>query len=94
MPLLLAALALVICITSPKAASAQDQTLPPATNKIAATSASSQLAGLLQKLGFDVIAPARAAECASEGETCTSNEQCCSGLECAGGPPATCIPED
>jgi hypothetical protein len=49
---------------------------------------------LLRTLGVDLIPGAHAAECTSEGETCTSNEQCCPGLECSGGPPATCVEEE
>jgi hypothetical protein len=89
-----AALALMLCVAVPQAASAEDTTPAQLREKIAVSSPAKQLPKLLPSLGVHLISKAHAAECIAEGETCTSNEQCCSGLECSGGPPATCAPED
>jgi hypothetical protein len=89
----LVALVLVVGIVLPMASRAEDSPPRPAQGTSSHT-AGQQQAGLLQRLGFNPIAKAHAAECTEEGETCTSTEQCCSGLECTGGPPATCVPED
>jgi len=89
-----AALTLLALVASPIAASAGDPTATEPVAKIPPQSLTNQLPALLQRLGINLIAKAQAAECIEEGETCTSTEQCCPGLECAGGPPATCAPED
>ena len=53
-----------------------------------------QLSVLLKKFDIRPISKAVAAQCADEGENCTSDAQCCSGLECTGAPHATCMPAD
>ena len=91
---LVVALVIVTCIALPQSASPKELTSiqPPANT--ANSSSRSQLSRLLYQFGIGLIPRARAAECAEEGETCTSTEQCCAGLDCSGGPPATCTPED
>jgi hypothetical protein len=88
MRILLVLLAVTICVVLPRASSAEDRLPATLAEKV------SQLPKLLRTLGVDLIPGAHAAECTSEGETCTSNEQCCPGLECSGGPPATCVEEE
>ncbi len=88
------ALAVVICAALPQSVSAKEATsLRPASTE-AGTRHRDQLSELLHQFGIGLIKKVRAAECAEEGETCTSAEQCCAGLECSGGPPATCTSED
>jgi hypothetical protein len=90
----LVAAAAVICVVFSASVWAGELTLiEPAA---AATRApfGHQLPELLRQFGIRLIPKARAAECAEEGETCTSTEQCCAGLECSGGPPAICATED
>ena len=91
---LLAALAFTVCFALPQPSPAEVLTPTQSGAKTAGSSHASQLPGLLQRLGANLISKARAAECTEEGEACTSNEQCCSGLECTGSPPAVCAPED
>jgi len=86
---LLVVLALTMSVVVPRASSAGDW--PPAR---VAERVSEPVPTLFRALGVELIPSAHAAECTSEGETCTSNEQCCPGLECSGGPPATCVEED
>lgn len=90
----LVALVLVVGVALPMSSWAEDLTPTRPAQGAPPHIAANQQAGLLQRLGFNPIAKAHAAECTDEGETCTSTEQCCSGLECTGGPPATCVPED
>jgi hypothetical protein len=94
MRILLVVLALTVSVALPRASSAEDR--PPArpAERVSEPFLASQLPTLLRTLGVELIPRAYAAECTSEGETCTSNEQCCPGLECSGGPPATCVEED
>jgi hypothetical protein len=94
MRLQLVGFALLVGIILPTTASAKNRSLIPQAQEAPSQTVASELPGLLQRLGVNLIASAHAAECVQEGETCTSTEQCCSGLECAGGPPATCMPED
>jgi hypothetical protein len=94
MRILLVLLALTVSVVLPQASSAEDR--PPArpAERVSEPFLMSQLPTLFRTLGVQLIPRAYAAECTSEGETCTSNEQCCPGLECSGGPPATCVEED
>ncbi len=92
MRILLVVLALTVCVVLPRASSAEDQFAARPTGS--EPFLVSELPNLLRTLGIELIPRAYAAECTSEGETCTSNEQCCPGLECSGGPPATCVEED
>jgi hypothetical protein len=94
MRVLLVVLALTVPVVLPGASFAKDR--PPArpAERVSEPSLVSQLPALFRVLGVGLIPSAHAAECTSEGETCTSNEQCCPGLECSGGPPATCVEED
>jgi len=88
------ALAVVVCVALPQSAAAKEATsLRPALTE-AGTPLRDQLSDLLRQFGIGLIKKVKAAECAEEGETCTSSEQCCAGLECSGGPPATCSSED
>jgi hypothetical protein len=91
---LVVALALVACIALSQSASAKELTSVEPTANAANSSPRNQLSRLLYQFGIGLIPKARAAECAEEGETCTSTEQCCASLECSGGPPATCTSED
>ena len=94
MRILLLLLALSVSVALPRASSAEDR--PPVRPDAGVTEPflARQLPGLFRTLRVELIPSAHAAECTSEGETCTSNEQCCPGLECSGGPPATCVEED
>ena len=92
MRILLAILAVTLSVVVPRASSAEDR--PPARLTESKPLLVRQLPNFFRTLGIELIPSAHAAECTSEGETCTSNEQCCPGLECSGGPPATCVEED
>ena len=94
MRILLVALALIASIALPRASSAGDRVPARPAQSVVKPSLASQLPRLVRALAVALIPSARAAECTTEGETCTSNEQCCPGLECSGGPPATCVEED
>ena len=94
MPNLVVALAVVICAALPQSVSAKEATSLPSAPTEAGTRHRDQLSQLLHQFGIGLIEKVRGAECAEEGETCTSTEQCCAGLECSGGPPATCTVED
>jgi hypothetical protein len=85
--------ALAIGIAGPQSASAEG---PPAASPAAAVAATPgrDVPRLLERLGIGRIVLAQAAQCADEGENCTSTAQCCSGLECTGAPQATCRPAD
>jgi hypothetical protein len=91
---LLVVLALTVSVALPRASSAEDW--PPArpAARVSEPFLVSRLPTLFRTLVVQLIPSAHAAECTSEGETCSSNEQCCPGLECSGGPPATCVEED
>jgi hypothetical protein len=88
------AFAFLVCFALPQTPSAEGLTPRQPREAITGSSLRSQLSELVQRLGVIPISKAHAAECAEEGEICTSNEQCCPGLQCAGGPPATCTTED
>ncbi len=92
MRILLVLLAVIVSVVVPRVSFAEDR--PPARLTESEPFLVSQLPNLFRTLGIELIPSAHAAECTSEGETCTSNEQCCPGLECSGGPPATCVEED
>jgi hypothetical protein len=92
MRILLVIFAVTVCVVLPRASSAEDR--PPARLPESKPILVRQLPNFFRALGMELIPSAHAAECTSEGETCTSNEQCCPGLECSGGPPATCVEED
>lgn len=94
MRILFVVLALTVSAVLPRASSAEDRSAVRSAERVSQPSLVSQLPTLFRTLGVELIPSARAAECTSEGETCTSNEQCCPGLECSGGPPATCVEED
>ena len=94
MRVLLVALALTASIALPRASSAEDRVSAHPAQSVVQPSLASQVPRLVRALTVELIPSAHAAECTSEGETCTSNEQCCPGLECSGGPPATCVEED
>ncbi|MBV9199005.1 MAG: hypothetical protein JOY83_04575 [Alphaproteobacteria bacterium] len=94
MRILLVVLGLTAPFTFSQSCFAGDQSPPRPVPGIAGSPLTSGLPMLLHKLGVELMPRAHAAECTSEGETCTSNEQCCPGLECSGGPPATCVEED
>jgi hypothetical protein len=94
MRILLLLLALSVSVALPRASSAEDRPPVRPDARVTEPFRTRQLPGLFRALGIELIPSARAAECTSEGETCTSNEQCCPGLECSGGPPATCVEED
>jgi hypothetical protein len=94
MRILLLLLALSVSVALPRASSAEDRPPVRPDARVTEPFLARQLPGLFRTLGVELIPSARAAECTSEGETCTSNEQCCPGLECSGGPPATCVEED
>jgi len=89
---LLVVFAVTVSVVVPRASSAEDR--PPAQLAESKPILVRQLPNFFRTLGIQLIPSAHAAECTSEGETCTSNEQCCPGLECSGGPPATCVEED
>jgi hypothetical protein len=91
---LIVVLALTVPVVLPRASFAEDR--PPArpAERVSEPFLVNQLPTLFRTLGVELIQSAHAAECTSEGETCSSNEQCCPGLECSGGPPATCVEED
>jgi hypothetical protein len=88
------ALAVVACLALSQAVWAKELTSTQPTPNTANLASRNQLSDLLRQFGIGLIPKAKAAECAEEGENCTSNEQCCAGLECSGGPPATCTSED
>jgi hypothetical protein len=92
--ILLAAFILTASVVLPRASSAENWTPARPAERIVEPSLVSKLPALFRTLGIVVIPSAHAAECTSEGETCTSNEQCCPGLECVGGPPTTCVEEE
>ena len=94
MRILFVVLALTVSVALPRTSSAQDQPSVRPDARVTEPFLVNQLPTLFRRLGVEVIPSAHAAECTSEGETCTSNEQCCPGLECTGGPPATCVEED
>jgi len=94
MRILLVVLALTASFTLSQSCLAEDRSPPRPLPGITGSSFASKLPILLHKLAVELMPSAHAAECTSEGETCTSNEQCCPGLECSGGPPATCVEED
>lgn len=94
MRILFVVLALTVSAVLPRASSAEGRSAVRSAERVSQPSLVSQLPTLFRTLGVELIPSARAAECTSEGETCTSNEQCCPGLECSGGPPATCVEED
>jgi hypothetical protein len=94
MRILLVLLALTVSVVLPQASSAEDRSPAQPAERVSEPFFVSQLPILFHTLGVELIPRAYAAECTSEGETCTSNEQCCPGLECSGGPPATCVEED
>ncbi len=81
MRVLFVALALTVSAVLPRASSAEDR--PPArtAERVGEPFLANQLPTLFRTLGVALIPGAHAAECTSEGETCTSNEQCCPGLE-------------
>ena len=94
MRILLVVLALTVSVGLPRASSAEDRPPTRSAERVTGPILVSRLPTLFRTLGGELIPSAHAAECTSEGETCTANEQCCPGLECAGGPPATCVEED
>ena len=94
MRILLLLLALSVSAALPRASSAEDRSPVRPDARVTEPFLARQLPGLFRTFGVELIPSAHAAECTSEGETCTSNEQCCPGLECSGGPPATCVEED
>jgi hypothetical protein len=94
MRILLVILALTVSAVLPRASFAKDQPSARPADSAAEPFLVSQLPTLFRTIGVEFIPSAYAAECTTEGETCTSNEQCCPGLECSGGPPATCVEED
>ena len=94
MRILLVVLALTVSVVLPQPSSAEDPRPVRPDARVIEPVLATQLPTLLRTLGGQLIRSAHAAECTSEGETCTSNEQCCPGLECSGGPPATCVEEE
>jgi hypothetical protein len=94
MRILLVVLGLTASFALSQSCLAEDRSPLRSVPGVAGSSLASELPMLLHKLGVELMPRAHAAECTSEGETCTSNEQCCPGLECSGGPPATCVEED
>ena len=94
MRVLFVILALTVSAVLPRASSAEDRPSVRPAEKVSQSFLVSRLPTLFRTFGVELIPSAHAAECTSEGETCTSNEQCCPGLECSGGPPATCVEED
>ena len=90
----LVVLALVVCVALSASVSAKELTLIEPAPGAASSPLGNQMSELLRQFGIRLIPKARAAECAEEGETCTSREQCCAGLECSGGPPTICATED
>jgi hypothetical protein len=86
--------ALVLGVAVPLRASAEGPPLPQPFPMLIRVAAYDQLSVLLKKLQTRPVKKAVAAQCADEGENCTSDAQCCSGLECTGAPHATCMPAD
>ena len=84
----------VAFVAIPQSVSAKEATSLRSAPTEAGTRHRDQLSELLHQFGIGLIKKIKGAECAEEGETCTSAEQCCAGLECSGGPPATCTSED
>ena len=91
---LLIGLAFLLGIALPQCASAQGPAAMSSSSPRIGATTGGELRALLEKFDLNPIAKAHAAECAEEGENCTSTAQCCSGLECAGAPEATCQPAD
>ncbi len=86
--------ALVLGVAVPQYASAEGPPIPQSFPTLIRVAAYDQLSVLLKKFDIRPISKAVAAQCADEGENCTSDAQCCSGLECTGAPHATCMPAD